>query len=81
MYYHSTTCIRTTIGNTKSFLVGIGLHQGSTLSPYIFVLIMDVVSLKVHGEVHGVCFLQMIFFLVAESMTGMNVRLDIWKIR
>ncbi|KAE8654551.1 Detected protein of unknown function [Hibiscus syriacus] len=41
MYCRSTTYVRTTVGDTEAFPVEIGLHQGSSLSPYIFALIMD----------------------------------------
>ncbi|KAE8722892.1 Proton gradient regulation 7 isoform 2 [Hibiscus syriacus] len=41
MYCRSTTYVRTTVGDTETFPVKIGLHQGSALSPYIFALIMD----------------------------------------
>ena len=34
------TSVRTTCGETGKFPVTIGLHQGSTLSPYLFALIM-----------------------------------------
>lgn len=32
MYYRFVFCVRTIYGNTESFHVGIGLHQGSTLT-------------------------------------------------
>ena len=39
-----TTSVRTLIGSTESFEVKVGLHQGSALSPLLFIIIMDVIS-------------------------------------
>ena len=35
MYDRAITIIKTTIGETSEFLIIVGLHQGSTLSPYL----------------------------------------------
>ena len=34
--------VSTRAGDTENFHVGVGLHQGSALSPLLFILIMDV---------------------------------------
>lgn len=44
VYEGATTQARSSVGLTESFPVGVGLHQGSSLSPYIFDLIMDVLG-------------------------------------
>lgn len=41
MYKDSKTSVRTVGGISEGFGVGIGVHQGSALSPYLFVLVMD----------------------------------------
>lgn len=41
MYKDSVTTIGTAIGVTASFKVEVGLHQGSALGPFLFVIIMD----------------------------------------
>ena len=38
------TQVNTCVGITQPFQVKVGLHQGSALSPYLFDLIMDVLS-------------------------------------
>lgn len=38
------TSVRTHGGNSSKFPITIGLHQGSILSPYIFVLVMNVLT-------------------------------------
>jgi hypothetical protein len=38
------TTVRISDGDTNDFSINIGLHQGSTLSPYLFALVMDEVT-------------------------------------
>ena len=41
MYDGATTTVRYAAGLTEEFKVGVGLHQGSALSPFLFAIIMD----------------------------------------
>ena len=41
MYDGSTTAVRCAVGVTDGFEVKVGLHQGSALSPCLFVMMMD----------------------------------------
>jgi hypothetical protein len=41
MYNNVVTSIQTSDGDTNDFSINIGLHQGSTLIPYLFALVMD----------------------------------------
>lgn len=41
MYERVIKNVRTTRGEISEFLVTISLHQGLTLSPYLFALILD----------------------------------------
>ena len=43
MYYHVTTSVRTKKGNTDPFEVKVGLHQGSVLSPLLFIIVLEAV--------------------------------------
>ena len=47
MYDGARTQVRTCVGLTEKFGVTVGLHQGSSLSPYIFDLIMDVLGQEI----------------------------------
>ena len=41
IYDGATTTVKRAAGLTKEFKVGVGLHQGSTLSPFLFATIME----------------------------------------
>ena len=44
LYQDARTVVRTDMGDTGDFKVGVGVHQGSVLSPLLFVAVMDVVT-------------------------------------
>ena len=44
---------------TDTFPITIGLHQGSSLSPYHFALVMDEVTHDIQGDILGTCSLLM----------------------
>jgi len=46
MYEGAQTVVRTTEGDCKAFNVKVGLHQGSVLSPLLFVIVMEMISRK-----------------------------------
>jgi Reverse transcriptase (RNA-dependent DNA polymerase) len=44
MYTNVVTCVRACDGESDTFSIKIELHQGSTLSPYIFTLVMNEIT-------------------------------------
>ena len=50
MYEDSVTTVRCAVGMTERFKVEIGLHQGSVLSPFLFVMVMDRLTDEVRQE-------------------------------
>ena len=44
MYIGAKTVVRTVYGNNKGFEVKVGMHQGSGLSPLLFVIVMEAIS-------------------------------------
>jgi hypothetical protein len=50
MYDKVATSVQTTDGDTNVFLINIGLHQGSALSPFLFVLVIDEVTRDIQGS-------------------------------
>ena len=43
-YKNASTVVRTSQGQTKPFHIRVGLHQGSALSPFLFVMVMDTIT-------------------------------------
>ena len=50
MYTGCRTKVRTVAGESSKFNVEVGLHQGSALSPYLFLILMDVLTERVRKE-------------------------------
>jgi Reverse transcriptase (RNA-dependent DNA polymerase) len=78
MYTNVVTCVRTYDGESDIFPIKIGLHQGSTLSPYIFTLVMDEITKDIQGDISW----SMLFaddVLIDESRIGINQKLELWR--
>ena len=50
MYQGATTRVKSRRGISEHFEVGIGLHQGSALSPFLFILLVDTIYQDVRTE-------------------------------
>ena len=50
MYEGGRTSVRMPGGVTDDFFVGMGLHQGSTLSPFLSILVMDELTQGIQDE-------------------------------
>ncbi|GJR38483.1 retrovirus-related pol polyprotein LINE-1 [Tanacetum coccineum] len=79
MYTGAKTQVRTSIGNTEFFSVEVGLHQGSTISPYIFALILDELSRGIQEDILWCMIFADDIVLISESAEGLNDRLENWK--
>ena len=59
-YEDARTQVKTSIGLTSQITVRVGLHQGSSLIPYLFDMILDVMGRGIKEQPPGVCCLQTI---------------------
>jgi hypothetical protein len=79
MFEGASTSVRTQDGATEDFPITIGLHQGSTLSPYLFTLVLDVLTEHIQ-ELAPRC---MLFaddvVLLGELREELNGRLETWR--
>ena len=51
MYERVVMNLKTCSGLTDEFLITIGVHQGSTLSPFLFAIVMDEITKSLHEEI------------------------------
>ena len=79
MYNNVMTRVRTSDGDTDDFPIKIGLHQGSTLSPYLFALVMDEVTRDIQGDIPWCMLFADDVVLVDESRAGVNRKLELWR--
>jgi hypothetical protein len=79
MYDNVVTGVRTSDRDTNDFLINIGLHQGSVLSPYLFALVMDEVIRDIQGGIPWCMLFAGDVVLVDESRTGVDKKLELWR--
>ncbi|GKC72558.1 retrovirus-related pol polyprotein LINE-1 [Tanacetum coccineum] len=79
MYDGAKTRVRTSIENTEFFPVDVGLHQGSTISPYLFALILDGLLRGIQEDILWCLIFADDIVLVAESAEGLNIKLEKWR--
>jgi hypothetical protein len=72
MYNDVVTSVRTSDGDTNDFSINIGLHQGSTLSSYLFALVMDEVTRDIQGGITRCMLFADDVILMDESRTGVD---------
>ncbi|GJU72465.1 hypothetical protein Tco_1263870 [Tanacetum coccineum] len=74
MYDGAKTHVRTSIRNTEFFPLEVGLHQGSTINPFAFIL--DELSRGVHEDIPRCLIFADDITLVSKLAEGLNNRLD-----
>ena len=79
MYKGVTTNVRACGKVTKDFPISIGLHQGSALSPYLFNLVVDVLTEPIKEEIPKCMLFADDIVLLAESKKEINSKLEIWR--
>lgn len=79
MYEQAWTVVRTAEGETEPFEVKVGLHQGSILSPLLFIIVMDVVTREVREGLPWELLYADDLVLVAESEEELKEKLMKWK--
>ncbi|VFQ71409.1 unnamed protein product [Cuscuta campestris] len=80
MYEGAMTKVRTSGGNSDSFSVGMGLHQGSALSPFLFALVMDVLTQGVQDGVPWCMLFADDIVLIDDTREGLNDKLKLWRL-
>ena len=79
MYTGAVTCVRTQGGLTKYFPISVGLHQGSSLSPYLFALVMDVLTGHLQEDIPWCMLFVDDILLVDKTREGVEEKLELWR--
>ncbi|XP_075083631.1 secreted RxLR effector protein 78-like [Nicotiana tabacum] len=77
MYNGAKTRVRIAGGDSNYFPVEMGLHQGSTLSPFLFSQAMDSLTRHIQGEVPWYLLFADDVVLIYETRGGVNERLEV----
>ena len=80
MYEGAATYVRTQGGATEEFPITIGLHQGSALSPYLFNLVLDVLTEHIQEAVPRCLLFADDIVLVGDSKEEVNENLERWRL-
>ncbi|VFR01015.1 unnamed protein product [Cuscuta campestris] len=80
MYDGAMTRVRTSGGDSESFSVGMGLHQGSALSPFLFALVMDVLTQSVQEGVPWCMLFADDIVLIDDTREELNDKLELWRL-
>jgi hypothetical protein len=79
MYRDVVTFVQTCDSDISDFPIKIGLHQGSTMSPYLFALVIDEVTRDIQGDIPWCMLFADDVVLVDDSTAGVNRKLELWK--
>jgi len=79
MYARAKTVVRTVNGNSKGFEVKVGMHQGSALSPLLFVIAMEAISREFRVALPWELLYADDLAVIAESEEELIKRLNEWK--
>ena len=73
------TVVRTNYGNSKSFVVEVGMHRGSALSPLLFVVVMEAISREFRVALSWELLYADDMAVIAETEDELIKRLNEWK--
>jgi len=79
MYTGAKTVVRTVCGNSSSFQVKVGTHQGSALSPLLFVIVVEAISIDFRVALPWELLCADDLVVIAETEEDLIKRLNEWK--
>ena len=79
LYHGASTAVRTDVGMSEWFGVKVGLHQGSALSPLLFIIVMDVISKNIKEGLPWELLYADDLVLVAFSEQELRRKIENWK--
>jgi hypothetical protein len=79
MYKDVKTLVRCSTGDTEKFTVKVGLHQGSALSPYLFILVIDIITEGIRGTPPGDMMFADDIVLCGNTREEVEVKTEAWR--
>ena len=79
MYEDCSTAVNTCVGSTEEVRIDVGLHQGSALSPFLFIVILDVITEEIVEEPPWAMLFADDLVLCDREADGMEDRLEAWR--
>jgi len=79
MYAGAKTVVRTVYSNSKGFEVKVGMHQGSALSPLLFVIVTEAISREFRVALPWELLYADDLTVIAETEEELIKRLNEWK--
>ena len=79
MYDGSTTAVMCAVGVTEGFVLKVGLHQGSSLSPCLFAMVMDRMTDEIREEAPWTMMFADDIAICGESKKQVEEKLESWR--
>jgi len=79
VYTSAETVVRTVYGNSNSFEVKVGMHQGSALTPLLFVIVTEALSREFRIALPWELLYTNDLVVIAETEDDSIKRLNEWK--
>ena len=79
MYTGAKTVVRTVYGNSECFEVKVGMHQGSALSPLLFMIVIETISREFRVVLPWALLYADDLVVTAEMEDDLIKRLNEWK--
>ena len=79
MYDGARTGVKSSAGLTEEFEVGVGLHQGSALSPFLFAIVMDKLTEEIRTESPWDMMFADDIMLCREDRRQLQDVLEVWR--
>ena len=76
MYKDCKTSVVTSVGETDEIEIEVGLHQGSALNPFLFILILDVITEEIQEDTPWTMLFADDLVLCNETRERMEERLE-----
>ena len=79
MYLHCKSAVSVNGIIGEAFSVTVGVHQGSDLSPLLFIIVMEALSRELRTSLPWELLYSDDLVLIADSIQALNVKLAAWK--